>query len=373
MIDPDSVISPQQNSTDEEAPPRLELHIPWITFIKVFTAILMAYAVYLLWPLLLLVFLSLFLAVTLNAFTAWLDSKGLKHWCSLLVVIGGLMSLLIVTLSLIFPALIDQSATFGQSLPRLHELTLSQLPVSGVIRLSIDRMLEGTNWAEASSWLGHFWSAGGIALHGITEIMLLLVIALYLLIDGSKTFEWLLAFFSPLKRAKLRITSEEISQVIFGYVSGQVITSLLVTTYTFVVLSLLRVPGALMLSILAGILDILPILGVVFATVPAILLALSVSPKTAVIVVCLYLLFHALEIYYIVPKVYGRHLRVSTLTVLLGLLAGALLAGIPGALAALPVIASYTAIERIWLKPFLREGVSEKHELQKDQVFGDKA
>ncbi len=59
-------------------------------------------------------------------------------------------------------------------------------------------------------------------------------------------------------------------------------------------------------------------------------------------------------------------------TGLLGLLAGTLLAGIPGALAALPVIASCAAIERIWLKPFVRDGVSEKHELQKDEVFGDK-
>lgn len=373
MIDPDSVLPHNQTSTDEEVIQRLDLHIPWITFIKVFASLLIAYAAYVLWPLLLLVFLSLFLAVTLHAFTAWLDSKGLEHWCSLLLVIGGILSLLIVTISLVFPALIDQAATFGQSLPKLHELVLNQLPMSGVIRQSIDRMLEGTNWGAASSWLGHFWSAGGIALSGISEIMLLLVVALYLLIDGSKTFEWLLAFFSPLKRAKLRITSEEISQVIFGYVSGQIITSLLVTIYAFAVLSILHVPGALLLAVLAGILDILPILGIVFATAPAFLLALSVSPKTAVIVVCLYLFFHALEIYYIVPKVYGRHLRVSTLTVLLGLLAGALLAGIPGSLAALPVIASYAAIERIWLKPFLREGVSEKHELQKEQVFGDKA
>ena len=97
------------------------------------------------------------------------------------------------------------------------------------------------------------------------------------------------------------------------------------------------------------------------------------SPRTALIVVGLYVLFHALETYYIVPMVYGKHLRVSTLTVLLGLLAGMLLAGIPGALAALPILASYAAIERIWLKPFLRDGVSEKHELQKDQAFGDKA
>ena len=281
--------------------------------------------------------------------------------------------MIVVSLALILPALFDQAATFSHNLPKLHEQALNQLPVGGFIRENLDHMLERAQWPEAGTWFGHFMSAGGLALGGISETAMLLVIALYLLIDGGKTFEWFLAFFSPLKRAKLRITAEEISQVIFGYVMGQAITSVLVTIYAFAVLSLLQVPGSLLLAILAGLLDILPILGIVLATVPAFLLALSVSPKAGVIVVCLYLLFHLIEIYYVVPKVYGKHLRVSTLTVLLGLLAGALLAGIPGALAALPVIASYAAIERIWLKPFLRDGVSEKHELQKDQSFGEKA
>ena len=369
----DSISTQATQAAVEDAPPqRLELHIPWVTFIMVFAAALAAYAIYMLWPLLLLVFLALFLAVTLHAFVDWLDGRGMQHWASLLLVIGGLITVLGVSMALIFPALLDQATTFSHNLPKLHEEALNQLPVSSSIRHNIEHMLDSANWSEANTWFEHFWSAGGIALSGLSEVMLLLVIALYLLIDGSKTYEWFLAFFSPLKRAKLRLTADEISQVIFGYVFGQVITSALVTIYAFVVLSVLHVPGALLLSILAGLLDILPILGIIFATAPAFLLALSVSPKTALIVVGLYLLFHALEIYYIVPKVYGKHLRVSTLTVLLGLLAGTLLAGIPGALAALPVIASYAAIERIWLKPFLRDGVSEKHELQKDQEFGEK-
>lgn len=368
-----AVTPPATQATSPDAPPqRLEIHIPWVTFFKVFAAALAAYAAYVLWPLLLLVFLALFLAVTMHAFVEWLDGRGMRHWVSLLVVIGGLLVVMGVGMALIVPALIDQAIAFSQNLPKLHDEALNQLPVSGVIRHNIDQMLDSANWSQANTWLGHFLSAGSMALGGLSQVLLMLVIALYLLIDGSKSYEWLLAFFSPLKRAKLRLTAEEISQVIFGYVSGQVITSALVAVYAFVALSVLHVPGALLLAILAGLLDILPILGIVFATVPAFLLALSVSPKTALTVVGLYLLFHALEIYYIVPKVYGKHLRVSTLTVLLGLLAGTLLAGIAGALAALPVIASYAAIERIWLKPFLRDGVSEKHEQQKDQEFGEK-
>lgn len=79
-----------------------------------------------------------------------------------------------------------------------------------------------------------------------------------------------------------------------------------------------------------------------------------------------------LETYFIVPKVYGKSLRLSTLTVLLGLLVGSLLAGLPGARAALPLVASYAVIERIWLKHYLGEGVADKHEMQKDKEFGEK-
>lgn len=353
-------------------PQRLEIHIPLVTFIKVLATLVTGYAIYVLWPLLLLVFLALFLAVTLNAFVDWLDSKGMRRWISLCVVIGGLLTVPGVVIALICPSLIDQVAAFSHNLPKFRDQALGHLPADGAIRHNAEHMLDSASWSEASTWLGHFMSAGGIALGGISETILLLVIALYLLIDGSKTFEWLLAFFSPLKRAKLRITAEEISAMIFGYVVGQATTSVLVMTYTFTVLSLLHVPGALMLAILAGVFDVLPILGIFISTAPAFLLALSVSPQTAFIVLGLYLLFHVLEAYLIVPKVYGKKLRVSTLTVLLGLLSGALLAGIPGAIAALPLIASYAAVERIWLKPFLRDGVSEKHELLKDEEFGEK-
>ncbi|OYW76890.1 MAG: hypothetical protein B7Z37_06760 [Verrucomicrobia bacterium 12-59-8] len=370
---PDDASRATQPAAEDAEPQRIELHIPWVTFIKVFAAVLTAYAIYVLWPLLLLVFLALFLAVTLHAFVEWLDGKSMPHWASLLLVIGGLLAVLIIGLALVLPMLLEWATNFSHKLPQLYEDALKQLPVSGSLRLNIEHLVGSANWSEAYTWFGNFWSAGGIALGGISEAVVVLVIALYLVIDGGKTYEWLLAFFSPLKRAKLRQTSAAISQVIFGYVSGQFITSALVSVYAFAVLAVLQVPGALMLALLAGLLDVLPILGFIMATVPALLLALSVSSRTGLIVLGMYLLFHAVETYYIVPVVYGRHLRVSTLTVLLGLLAGMLLAGIPGALAALPVLASYAAIERIWLKPFLRDGVSEKHELQKDLAFGDKA
>jgi len=367
-LKPDPVPDP----ASEPVEGRLVLHIPWITFFKIGVAVLVAGAVYLLWPLLLLVFLALFLAVTLHAFVEWLENKGVRHWASLTIVLTGLLVVLTVTIALILPLLIEQVATFAKNLPTLYEQAMNQLPVNPQIRDGVVSFMASAKWEELGEWMGRFLSAGGIALSGLSQMVLLLIIAIYMLIDGKKSYDWFLAFFSPLKRAKLRLTSDEISKVIFGYVSGQVITSILVTVSSYIVLRSLQVPGALMLAIVAGLFDILPILGFFIAMAPAFLLALNVSPQTAGLALMAYLVIQTLENYLIVPMVYGKNLRVSTLTVLLGLLAGTLLAGIPGALAALPVIASYGAIERIWLKPFLREGVSEKHDLQNDQVFGER-
>lgn len=355
--------APVPDPASEPEERHLELHIPWITFFKIGVAVLVAGAVYLLWPLLLLVFLALFLAVTLNAFVEWLEAKGVRHWASLTLVLTGLLVVLTVTIALILPLLIEQVASFAKNLPTLYEQAMNQLPVNPQIRDGVVNFMASAKWAELGEWMGRFLSAGGIALSGLSQMILLLIIAIYLLIDGKQSYDWFLAFFSPLKRAKLRLTSDEISKVIFGYVSGQVITTVLVTVSSYIVLRSLQVPGALMLAIVAGLFDILPILGFFIAMAPAFLLALNVSPQTAGLVLVAYLVIQTLENYLIVPMIYGKNLRVSTLTVLLGLLAGTLLAGIPGALAALPVIASYAAIERIWLKPFLREGVSEKHDL----------
>lgn len=361
-----------QSISEEPVPLRLELHIPWLTLLKVAAALLLGWAGYILWSLLLLVFIALFLAVTLHSFVNYLDTRGVRHWASLMIVIGGVTLAIGVGIAMVLPVLAEQVAVFTSNLPQLHKAAINQLPVGNVIREGLQRLLDRSNWEWMSSWVGHFMSAGGVALGGLSQVALLLVIAFYLLIDGGKAFDWLLAFFSPLKRAKLRLTADEISDVIFGYVFGQVVTSVLVMVSAFAILSVLRVPGALMLAILAGVFDILPILGFFIATAPAVLLALSVSPQTAALVLGSYLILQLLENYLIVPLVYGKHLRVSTLTVLLGLLAGGLLAGIPGVLAALPVVASYAAIERIWLTRFLREGVADKHELQKDQVFGER-
>ena len=120
-------------------------------------------------------------------------------------------------------------------------------------------------------------------------------------------------------------------------------------------------PAAVPLAILAGLCDVIPVVGIIIATVPAVLLAVTVSPTAAAFVFALYVGYHVVESYVIVPRIYGQRLRLSTLAVLLALLAGSTLQGLVGAVLVLPLVAAYPIIERIWLAGYLGAEVIKDH------------
>jgi predicted PurR-regulated permease PerM len=131
--------------------------------------------------------------------------------------------------------------------------------------------------------------------------------------------------------------------------------------FVYVSLSLLHVPGALLLAVLAGIFDFVPVLGFICSSVPAVLLALTVSPFVALIVAALYVAYHMIENYYIGPKVYGERLRLSNLAVILAFAVGAEIGGVVGALLALPIAGMYPVVESVWLKEYLGRDAVETH------------
>ena len=101
---------------------------------------------------------------------------------------------------------------------------------------------------------------------------------------------------------------------------------------------MLHVPNALLLAALAGIFDVLPLVGFFLFAIPAVAMALTVSPASAGLVGLLYLAYHLVENYFIVPKVYGNRLRLSTLTVLISCLAAGMVAGVVGVIIILPIV-----------------------------------
>ena len=215
---------------------------------------------------------------------------------------------------------------------------------------------------QMKTWLARGLIAGKYAIEGVTAVIFVMVIAVYLLVEGRRAFEWLVSFVPAQHRKSARTTAHEIGGVILAYMRGNVITSIICAVYVFVVLFALHVPVPLLLAVIAFVFDFVPVVGTIAMTVPAALLALVVSPLRAALVIGAYLFYHLIENYLIVPRVYGTQMRLSTLTVLLAVAVGGTLQGVIGALLALPIAAAYPIVERIWLREHLPSDTVPRHE-----------
>jgi predicted PurR-regulated permease PerM len=198
-------------------------------------------------------------------------------------------------------------------------------------------------------------------LGAIVVAALALILTIYLLIEGKQTYAWFVAYAPPAHRAQVHVTAKEARRAILAYAVGNVATSVFATVFVLISLWLLHVPAALLLALLAGIFDFVPVLGFICSALPAVLLALTVSPAVAITVAALYIGYHALENYWIGPKVYGDRLRLSNLAVILAFAVGAEIGGIVGALLALPLAAMYPVVESVWLKEYLGRDAVETH------------
>lgn len=305
-------------------------------------------------PLLILVALALLLAVTLFPILKWLERR-LPHWAAILVITLGVIVSLVAVIAGIIPAVVEQFTQIAKKLPELQATALNNIHNNYVHQLA-QKLL--SNPAISSD---HVVAAGQAVLGAVSGLVLLVALAIYLTADGERAYQWIRAFFSVAHRRKLDQTAQECSRIIVAYVAGQLITSALCAVFVFVVMTLLKVPAALVLGVMAGLFDVLPLLGFFVFTATAVLFALTVSGGTALTVLALYIGYHLLENYLIVPKVYGSRLRLSDLVVLLSVLAGGYLAGIPGAILILPIVAAYPAFEKIWLVDYVGRDTVEKH------------
>lgn len=342
--------------------PRFELDIPFRTFLKLFVALALAYALIQLVPLLLLMLISALLATTLHPICRWLEKRGLPRWAALAIVCGSLIGFVAASALILVPRIVEQIGHIGATVTQFQQELMTRLPggwVKNLVARSIkDPQTVVTNLPQQALVIG------SVALGGLSSLLLFLIISIYLVIDGGTAYEWVAAFFAPKTQAKLNQTADEISEIVFAYIMGQLITSALVAVYSFTILTILKVPGALTLAAIAALFDMLPIVGFISSLVCAALLAATVSSSTAFLVVAFYVGYSMLENYVIVPKVYGKRMRLSTLVVLLSFVVAGTLAGIAGAILVLPIVASYPIIERIWLKKHLGEATVQEHQVE---------
>lgn len=340
----------------------IAIKIPFKTVVLILAAVLFAKAISLIAPLLMPLLLAILLAVATMPVVYWLERRGAKRSLAVGLTTALIAATILLIAYLIVPTVYDQIMAFITNFPQEKEKILSSIPKDSPLRTFIESSLHKNALNYDPKNFSQLLGAGNYVLAAATEVLIIFVFTIYLLADGPRMIEWISAFFSPLTRIKIQRTGHLSAKIISAYVFGQVITSALSFAFVFIVLSILHVPNVLLLASLAGLFDVLPVLGFILAVVPAMIFALDVSGSTPLIVFGAYLFYHGIENYFIVPLVYGRKLRVSSFLVFFGLLAAYSLTGIEGAIAILPIIASYPVIERIWLTKYVRASALIDHE-----------
>lgn len=357
----------QGNRSENTRRSQVELTVSWSALAKILVVAGLVALGIVLARLAELVFLSLLLGLALSRVVQYFSKRNLPRWLGISAAVALVLVLIGFFVGLLAPAIANQGSALIAHLPDVQKELVNQLPATGPLRDAVNKLLQSASFSDPEQLMKGFVACGLVVVKGVSELLIVLVIAIYLLIDGERIYRWLVAFLPPRHRAKVRVAAPKIATIVSGFVAGQFVTSCLCGVYAFVVLYLFHVPNAALLAATAALFDILPVIGFFAFAIPAIGLAYTVSPLSAAAVGGLYGAYHLLETYLIVPKVYGDQLKLSTLTVLLACMAGWLLAGVIGAIAILPLVAAYPVVEQLWLKPHLEPDTVPKHkEIEKE-------
>jgi predicted PurR-regulated permease PerM len=229
-----------------------------------------------------------------------------------------------------------------------HHLKKVQIRKQGEKLVANVGSKDATQWTErAISWAE---AAASSTLKFLFNLVLVMVISIYMLLDMQRFSRWIDRRFPPADGEQALVP--RIEMALASYVKGQLLLSLIIGTSAGLGLWLLgsfgAVPGADRYAVLFGawvaLTELIPYLGPWLGAVPAFIYALAIDPLAALWVVLLFLFIHQIEGHVVVPNVMGNALRLHPLVVIVALLGGGEIYGLPGVLIALPLAAAARAI-----------------------------
>jgi predicted PurR-regulated permease PerM len=202
----------------------------------------------------------------------------------------------------------------------------------------------------------------------VLDVILVAVISIYLLAGGSRVSDWLRRNMPDQQQGRMRFLLDTLQRVVGGYIRGQVLLCGLVGVLVGVGMQVIGVPFALLLGVLAFVLEFIPVLGTLVSGTICVLLALTRGWVIAVIVLVYFVVVHVLEGDVIGPRIVGKTIGLHPVVSLAALIAGAELFGIAGALLASPVAGVLQALLiAIWLE--WRETHPKDFQRAKDNII----
>lgn len=323
--------------TDHGSGSLLHLDLSYRGMFLLILTVLAVWVILKLWAIVIIVATAFIFMTALLPFVEWLVARGVPRVLSVVIVMGSLLVLLAAMAALVVPATVDEIRSVKDNLPEDARKMEDFLDDFG-IEVELEERARNINWDRIVSGETAVDYGQRAVTVGFT-LMTIFFLTAYLLADTPRMNRFLYQFVPPGREPEVERWLLAVRSAVGGYVRGQLITSAAITVFTFVVLLLVGVPNAIAFAILAGFFDIIPIIGAVVAVFMPALAAFRESPEQAIVVVVALMAYQQFEDRILSPRVYGQTLNLPPVIVLVAVLIGGQLFGIPGVLLALPAAA----------------------------------
>jgi predicted PurR-regulated permease PerM len=303
------------------------------------------------------VLIAIFLALAMNPAVNWFQNhgfrrRGLATGITAVLVLAGfaLLGLLFI------PTLVDEVNGFAQALPGYVDDITHRRGRLGFLESKYhvtQRVRDAVQEGGASRILGLTGTALAITKGIITAIVAIVTIVfmtVFMLLEGPAWLDRFYALLPEGSRDRWRGVGDEIYRTVGGYVTGNLFISVIAGITSTLMLLALRVPYAVALGLLVAILDLIPLAGATIAAIIVCSIGFLHSLAAGIILIVFFIVYQQIENHLLQPLVYSRTVRLSPLAILISVLVGAEIAGVLGALAAIPVAGTIQVLLRAWLE-----------------------
>jgi predicted PurR-regulated permease PerM len=295
---------------------------------------------------LMLIYVSALLAIGLAPLVAVVERQRLiprgrlPRWAAILTIYLLFLIVLVSFGRLVIGGLVTQSRELWAALPRMVQEWQQWFIDRGLLTRELS-----LREAIAQSPFGGFDAVDTVVsavwgfIGGVFGLVTILILAFYLLLDAENLVHAFVRMFPRAERPRVERACRQVSGKVSAWLGGQLLLAAIIGCSAALALFLMGVPYFYVLALIAGIGEMIPIVGPLLAALPAIAVALTSSPALALAVAAFFFVQQQVENHVLVPKVMERQVGINAAGVITALLIGGTLLGVVGAILAVPTAA----------------------------------
>jgi predicted PurR-regulated permease PerM len=266
--------------------------------------------------------------------------QRVPRWLAILLIYAAIIGAMVALAAMIIPPLIEQAEQLWRSLPARFDQAQQFLLRIGILRrpVTISEAMQqapGDSGTLASTIFGYVRNVVG----GIFGFITILLLTFYMLVESRELFTFFVRLFPVKDRTRVGDISKTVTQKVSAWMGGQLLLSFIIGVTSAIGLWAMGVPYFYVLALISAVGEMIPMVGPILAAIPAILVAATVSPGLALGVAIFFIVQQQIENSILVPKVLGRQVGLSAVTVIISLGIGSQLLGVVGAILSVPTAA----------------------------------